>query len=400
MKKIKIIEAGNELGLGGTEYTIQLISKFLNKENFEVTVVGVREGGARVKLIQDLGINVMILNGDMVKLAQLLRETDVFHWHGDGTLTPEIFSVVKANKPKLVLMTNVFGLYDHSPFYDLVDYDLFISKMILIRRMFRDSHLEDNFASKRKALPYPVDVKHINSLLPSDSQLKLFKQEHNLQGAFVVGRIGRADIAKFDIIALDGFAAFAKRVSNAKFLLVGATQEILAYAAALNILDKLIVFDTTSDFKQLLMYYKAMDVFLAASRIGESFGMVIAEAMTVGLPVVTISTLDRDNAQIELVDNGQTGFVVQRDKDRIADVLVFLYEDEKIREILSASAKRKVTKEYRADKIVKSLENLIYNHLNIGAAKYKESLLKDYSLEIVNDYFNRCSDLWEPENRS
>lgn len=120
MKKIKIIEAGNELGLGGTAYTIQLISKFLNKDNFEVTVVGVKEGGARVKLIQDLGVNVVVLNGDVTKLAPLLRETDVFHWHSDGSLDPELFAIVKANKPKLVLMTNILGLYNPSGFYDLI----------------------------------------------------------------------------------------------------------------------------------------------------------------------------------------------------------------------------------------------------------------------------------------
>lgn len=397
MKKIKIIEAGNELGLGGTEYTIQLISKYLNKDNFEVTVVGVKEGGARVKLIQELGINVVVLNGDLNKLAKLLQEADVFHWHGDGSLNPELFAVVKANKPKLVLMTNIFGLYNHSRFYELIDYDLFVSKMILVRRMLTDRDLEDDFASKRKVLSNPVDVNHINSLLPTNSELKAFKQQNNLQNSFIVGRVGRSDNAKFDLITLDGFAEFVKRAAHAKFLLVGATPEILGHAKGLNILDKIIVFDTTLDLKQLLMYYSAMDIFLAASKIGESFGMVIAEAMAVGIPVVTISTLDRDNAQIELVDNGQTGFVVSRDKEKIADVLFFLYEDEKIREILSESAKRKVSKEYKADKIVKSLENLIYSHLYSSIDINNKSLVKNYTQETVNDYINRCSDLWEPE---
>ncbi|MBB5637802.1 glycosyltransferase involved in cell wall biosynthesis [Pedobacter cryoconitis] len=400
MKKIKIIEAGNELGLGGTEYTIQLISKFLNKENFEVTVLGIKEGGARVKLIQDLGINVVVLNGDLTRFAALLQGADVFHWHGDGSLNPAVFNIVKANKPKLVLMTNVFGLYDHSEFYDLIDYDLFISKMILVRRMYADRYLKDNFASKRKVLPYPVDVKHINSFLPSVNQVKAFKRKNNLQDFFIVGRIGRVDNAKFDLITLDGFAEFAKKVSNARFLLVGATTEILLHAKSLDISDKLIVFDTTPDLDKLMWYYGAIDVFLAASKIGESFGMVIAEAMAAGVPVVTISTPDRDNAQIELVDNGQTGFVVERNKNKIANVLAFLYEDEKIREILGESAKRKVAKDYRADKIVRSLELLIYNHLNIPIEPREKSLILDYSQGMVNDYINRCSDLWEPEIRS
>lgn len=397
MKKIKIIEAGNESGLGGTAYTIQLISKFLNKDNFEVTVAGVKEGGDGGRLIQDLGINVVNLNGDLNKLAPLLRETDVFHWHGDGSLDPELFAIVKANKPRLVLMTNIFGLYNHSGYYELVDYDLYISKSILARRMLADRDLEDDFAAKRKVLSYPVDVKHINSLLPADHLLKAFKQQYNLQNSFIIGSGGSSVNANFDLITLDAFAEFAKRVNHAKFLLAGVTPEIIKHAKHLNIMDKLVIFDATLDLRQLLMYYSAMDIFLTASKISESFEIAIAEAMAVGIPVVAVNTPGRDNGPIELVDNGQTGFIVAHDQEKIADVLVFLYEDEKIREILSESSKRKVAKEYKADKVVKSLENLIYSHLYSSIEINARSLVKNYTPEIINDYINRCSDLWEPE---
>lgn len=165
MNKIRIIEAVNQLGLGGTEYAVQLFSKFLNKDRFEVTVIGLLNGGERVRLIEDLGIKVILLNGDLPKLGQLLQETDVFHWHGNGSLEPELFKVIKANKPKIVIQTNVFGQFDNSTFYDVIDYDLYISKMILVRRMKRDKKLQNNYASKRKVLPYPVDTDHILSLI-------------------------------------------------------------------------------------------------------------------------------------------------------------------------------------------------------------------------------------------
>ncbi|RAJ35420.1 glycosyltransferase family 4 protein [Pedobacter cryoconitis] len=397
MKRIKIMEAGNQLGLRGAGYTIRLISKFLNKESFEVTVVGVKEGGEGVELIRESGVNVILLNADLNKFTKLLQETDVFHWHGDGSLDPELFAIVKANKPKLVLMTNNAGMAEHSSYYKLIDYDLFISKMILVRRMLADRDLEDDFTSKRKVLSNPVDISQINSLLPAPHQVKAFKQQNNLQNSFIVGRAGRSDNAKFDLVTLDGFAEFAKKVNHAKFLLVGATAEILEYAKSLGIMDKLIVFDTTSDLQQLLLYYRSMDVFLAASKVGENFGKSIAEAMAVGLPVITVNTLNQDNVQIELVDNGQTGFVVSRDPKNIADVLFFLYEDEKIREILSESAKRKAAKQYKAEKIVKSLENLIYSHLYSTIELSEQSLVKPCTQEIINDYINRCSDLWEPE---
>ena len=44
-----------------------------------------------------------------------------------------------------------------------------------------------------------------------------------------------------------------------------------------------------------------MDGFLHVSRIGESFGMVLCEAMLCGVPVVTLSTPLKDNSQLEVV---------------------------------------------------------------------------------------------------
>ena len=393
MNKIRIIEAVNQLGLGGTEYAVQLFSKFLDKDRFEVTVIGLLNGGERVRLIENLGIKVILLNGDLIKLGQLLQETDVFHWHGNGSLDPKLFQVIKANKPKIVIQTNVFGQFDNSPFYDVIDYDLYISKMILVRRMKLDNKLQNNYASKRKVLPYPVDTDHINSLLPAEAEVNSFKKANNLQDKFIAGRIGRSDDHKFDLMTLDGFAEFAKKNEAARFLLLGSTPKISAHAASLGISDKIITLSTTSDLRQLLVYYKAMDVFLAASSIGESFGMVLAEAMTCGTPVVTISTEKRDNAQIEVIDNDRTGFVVKRDRKKIAAALTQLYQYPQERLKLSTASKQKISKDYKADKIVRSLEDLIYKHLGIPLPEDEKTLVVDYSKTLVNDYIKRCIDL-------
>lgn len=393
MQKIRVIEAVNQLGLGGTEYAVQLFSKFLNKEYFDITVVSLLEGGPRVKMIEDLGIKVIQLNGDIDKLAGLLRETDVFHWHGYGSLDAELFNIIKANRPKLVIQTNVFGYYEESPFYDLLDYDLYPSKMTLIRRMEKDKHLKDNFSSKRKVLHNPVDVDQLTSFLPSEQQVISFKKEYKLESAFIVGRIGRADDYKFDLVTLDSFAKFAVKINHAKFLLVGATPKMLAHAESLGITDKMVVLNNTSDLKQLLIYYKAMDIFLAASEIGESFGMIIAEAMTVGVPVVTICTKTRDNAQVELVDNHKTGLVVKRKEKKLADALLFLYKNKSIRAHFATASKEKVINEYKANKIAMSLEILILKHFGCSNGENKKTLLLDFSEAMVEEYEKRCLDL-------
>jgi glycosyltransferase involved in cell wall biosynthesis len=390
-EKIKIVEGVNQLGLGGTEYALQLYAKFLDKSRFEVIVLSLLKGGEREILIREMGIEVFVLNGDYTKLPAILKLADVFHWHGDGAIDPELFKAVKQYKPSLVIQTNVFGSYDASPYYKYIDYDLYISKMILVRRMSLDKNLVDKYATKRKVLPYPVDTNTINATLPSTEILSKFKVDNQLDQFFIVGRIGRADDNKFDLIALDGFAQFAKSIEHARFLLIGATLKMRTHAERLGITDKVIIMENTVSLEKLLIYYKSMNVFLIASQIGESFGMVIAEAMTVGTPVITISTEDRDNAQIELMDNEKSGLVVKRSKYSIARALHFLYLNRAIGNELSEQAKLKISRDYKAQNIVSSLEYLILNHFSRSVDHINEkSLMQDYSLEMVNDYLKRC----------
>jgi glycosyltransferase involved in cell wall biosynthesis len=394
-EKIRIIEAANQLSLGGTEYALQTYSKYLNKDLFDVKVVAIYKGGERVKLIEELGIEVIQLNGDFDKFDELLTKTDVFHWHGDGTLDKNIFERIKKNKPKLVIQTNVFGYFDNSSFYNLIDYDLYISKMILVRRMELDKKSSNKHEQKRKVLSYPVDINHLGSISPSDEDVLSFKKENNLLETFVVGRIGRSDDHKFDLITLDGFAELAKLKNNVKFLLVGSTPKIVEHAKKLNILDKMLILETSSDLSSLLVYYKSLDVFVAASNIGESFGMVIAEAMFLQVPVVTINTPDRDNAQIELVDNGVNGFVVPRLKNRVGAALIQLYDNRELKYKFSKMAKYKITDRYSGEKIVLSLEQLIIEHLCLKKQQpYISSQLFDFSENIIKDYRDRCNNLY------
>jgi glycosyltransferase involved in cell wall biosynthesis len=390
--RIKIIECANQLGLGGTEYALQLYCKYFDKEKFEVVVVGLLEGGPRAELIKQMGIKVEILNGDLKRFKEHLANADVLHWHGSGDINKELFDIIAENKPKLVLQTNVFGYYNQTPLYNIIDFDLFISKMILVRRMEIDGV---KFENKRKVLPYPVDIDFLNSaaMLPKTDEVINFRTKNNIQNNFIVGRIGRADDHKFDLITLEGFKEYTKTNPTAKFLLVGATRNMLRYAEELGISDKLLVFENTSDLKKLLLYYKAMNVFLAASNIGESFGMVMAEAMAMGTPVVTISTPNKDNAQVEVVDNMITGIVVPRLKGHIAAALNEIATNNQLASDFSEQSRQKIYNSYKAQNIVNSIEQLILKHFNLNN-KLKESLIVDWDVSLKNEYELRCKNMY------
>lgn len=57
---------------------------------------------------------------------------------------------------------------------------------------------------------------------------------------------------------------------------------------------------------ELIMYYKAADIFILPTR-EDIWGLVINEAMSYGLPVITT---DKCNAGLELIENGKNGYVV------------------------------------------------------------------------------------------
>jgi glycosyltransferase involved in cell wall biosynthesis len=110
---------------------------------------------------------------------------------------------------------------------------------------------------------------------------------------------------------LTAFADVVRGGKDVGLLLVGAPDDILARVAALPAAarGRVVTLPPTSSDGQLAGYFSAMDGFLHVSRIGESFGMVLCEAMLCGVPVVTLSTPLKDNGQLETVGHRRGGLV-------------------------------------------------------------------------------------------
>jgi glycosyltransferase involved in cell wall biosynthesis len=70
----------------------------------------------------------------------------------------------------------------------------------------------------------------------------------------------------------------------------------------------------------------------------EGFGLVVTEALSAGLPVITTT----NTCGPEIITNGAEGFIVPiRDPDSIAEKFTFLYECESHRRTMAETAKRK-----------------------------------------------------------
>lgn len=110
------------------------------------------------------------------------------------------------------------------------------------------------------------------------------------------------------------------------------------------------------DSEDLFLLYREHDVFIFPSRIIEGFGIVCAEAMACGLPVLATDT----GGQTDLVRDGENGFICQpEDFRKFGEYLARMARDRALLEKLSDDAVRSATKHHGA-RVVDMAEQLLF----------------------------------------
>jgi 1,2-diacylglycerol 3-alpha-glucosyltransferase len=125
--------------------------------------------------------------------------------------------------------------------------------------------------------------------------------------AFVVGHVGRLAPEKNLRYLAEGVALFLKKRRDAWFLVVGhgpAEDELKQVFAKRGVADRLVLAGSHTG-RNLHDGYRAMDVFAFSSR-SETQGLVVAEAMAAGLPVVAL----RASGIREVVDDATNGYLL------------------------------------------------------------------------------------------
>jgi hypothetical protein len=135
------------------------------------------------------------------------------------------------------------------------------------------------------------------------------------------------DRKRVDVL-LRAFAIVKNKCSAARLALVGGGPldgELRRLATELQL-------DDAVRFTGLVIQYpfdelKRSDIFVSASE-SESFGLVFAEAMSFGLPIVAC----RVGGIPEVIEDGKTGLLVEaNDPDSLARALLTLLEDRQLR---------------------------------------------------------------------
>lgn len=364
---MRILTIIDHLGPGGRQRTAQNYTLGYVDAGCEVAVMTVFGGGARETNLQQHGVQLFIGAVDPRERARAIAgaaawRPDAIHFHSEGPPRAVVAEAVEALLARLpsrppVLETSSFGKVEYSQRFTFSDVYLLKARWALWKWQ----------SWSRPLRPRPLGVVIPNTtdtdaFYPvSAAERSAFRSEHGIsEDAFLMGRVGQPIIWKWDPIIFDAFENVANRHGRAHLLLVGLPEELRPRLDALDaaVRARITEIPFLRDDDALRTCYGALDVFLHAARIGESFGMVLTEAMACECPVITLSTPARDNSQVEVVGHERGGLVVH-DREGMSAAIERLMADASLRARLGRDGSAHVRATYTLEQVIPKLLRLI-----------------------------------------
>ena len=369
----RVVHYCNQLGLGGTEGTLDLMCRNLDSSRFEPWVVtralpslrsplrtqvmsglsharrqawrakleGLEQFHARKPALEAaLGPGRVVLAKDDAELREIILDLDptILHVHYSGYPEPPTCDPELMRRIPVVVTTNQFELENTAPSHQFVKRIFFVSRWLLENKA--RWALND---SRATVMYNPVQAPLSQANLRGDLGIP--------EDAFVIGRVGRSDPHIFDPISLEAYHRV--REAHWYFVALAPSASMVRRAKDLGV-QNFLALPPTRNEHYLSMLYNTMDVFAHARRDGETFGCAIAEAMIHGLPVVSHRS-PWMNAQEEII--GDAGFICEYDPDHYGLRLRQLALDAELRFALGRRAHERAVAEFEVHQIGKRLES-------------------------------------------
>jgi glycosyltransferase involved in cell wall biosynthesis len=178
-------------------------------------------------------------------------------------------------------------------------------------------------------------------------------------GATLIGMFGQINSFKGSPLLVEAARDILARFPHAYFVFVGSAkpayqQELEQLGQSNGVIDHLRFTGVRADVQRMM---SAMDVITLPSRY-EACSMAIIEAMAVGKPVVAT----RAGGNPELVQDGETGLLIERTPEALAGALISILEDAQRRKRMGEAAHLVAKTRFSASVMVGQIEAL-YNDL-------------------------------------
>ncbi len=327
---MKILTLVFSIGPGGTERAAVNYAVAYQQFGHDSRVLVAGAGYDRKPELDAAGVVTILLQESRQTQEAVLAELrawgpDIIHLHNYTDAYLPFLDKLKREGTKVV-ETNVFSRPHYEAGYRKVDLSLQLSRWGL----WKYSRWMQGAAWKPAQAVIPYIMMGERFTEPDAATIRSFRHRHGIpDGAFVAGRIGQAHPSKWDPRLLDIMEQTIRRGNAIWFFLVGLPpvyrQELLKKSPLVR--SRVVLVDEIKGDEQLSLYYRSLQCMVHLSAIGESFGYVLAEALYCRVPVITLLTPFRDNAQYEVVGHEVGGVCCSTVKDCTAALMKMSSDD-------------------------------------------------------------------------
>ena len=357
---------------GGLENYSYNIAKILVEKRHDITVLcSNHEKENKEEIIDD--IRVIRLRPDYIlsntpirfdlffTISKLVKENnfDLINAHTPVPFYADIAAMVsKRYKIPFVLTYHAGSLMKDRIFIDAIAkiYQLTIEKFTLARanRTITVSEFVKNNYLKEYKEKVCIISPGVDTGRFKPSKNKIEKIPNNI--LFVAQLVKGHEWKGLDYL-LESINLIKEDIENIKLTVVGSGNYINHYKDKVNelrIKDNVIFKGRVSDDELVKEYQKANILVLPSYSNAESFGIVNLEAMACGIPIVA----SKIGGVPDVVKEGENGLLVPpRDSEALADAIIYLLENEDIREKMGKNGREKV-EDYSWGRIAEETERV------------------------------------------
>jgi glycosyltransferase involved in cell wall biosynthesis len=199
-------------------------------------------------------------------------------------------------------------------------------------------------------------------IIPCGIEVDQFDMEANKDPNLVIA-VGRFIEKKAPHLTIQAFKMVLDKCPNARLEMIGDGPLMHKCQRIVNkegLGEKVILYGAKShEFVKQRLAVASLFVqhsVIASNGDTESQGISLLEAMASEIPVIST----RHNGFVETVIEGVTGFLVaERDVDAMADRMVQVLQDKKLRDSFGQAGRKHVEENYKAEKMVQRLQDLL-----------------------------------------
>lgn len=243
--------------------------------------------------------------------------------------------------------------------------------------LIKDYLEETGVKSRIKVMPTGLDESYFKESTEEDEKVNLIREKYKGDKKYLFCTVSRLTKEKNLDFLINGLKVLKNQIrDNFRLMIIGKgpyKKKLEENINELGLQDN-VVFLNSIDNKLIANYYRASDLFLFSSK-SETQGIVLLEAMAARVPVVALKA----SGVVEVVKNGQNGFMTEEDTLKWSSKIKEILEDEELFKALKKNAYNTALS-YLSSNIAKQVEEtysfLIYKRKSYSG--YKETF-RNYS---------------------